>query len=127
MPRCQRLADLARAGSQSKPSLRSDAATSPCPCSPGDTRPAGGVRHRRTRPYPPRHPRTTRPDPAETEVLIQVARGLSNRGIASQLFPGEATIKTYVSNILMKLGRRDRVQAVVAAYEAGLVEPRHHG
>jgi DNA-binding NarL/FixJ family response regulator len=128
LPRCQRLADLARAGSQSKPSLRSDAATSPCPCSSGDTRPAGGVRHRRTRPYPPRHPRAL-PDrtPRETEVLIQVARGLSNRGIASQLLPGEATIKTYVSNILMKLGRRDRVQAVVAAYEAGLVEPRHHG
>ena len=77
---------------------------------------------------PPRHPRAL-PDrtPRETEVLIQVARGLSNRGIASQLFPGEATIKTYVSNILMKLGRRDRVQAVVAAYEAGLIEPRYHG
>ena len=42
-------------------------------------------------------------------------------------FLGEATIKTYVGNILMKLGRRDRVQAVVAAYEAGLVQPRHHG
>ncbi len=63
----------------------------------------------------------------ETEVLIQVARGLSNREIASQLFLGEATIKTYVGNILMKLGCRDRVQAVVAAYEAGLVQPGHHG
>jgi DNA-binding CsgD family transcriptional regulator len=62
--------------------------------------------------------------PRETEVLIQVARGLSNREIASQLFLGEATIKTYVGNILMKLGCRDRVQAVVAAYEARLVEPR---
>ena len=82
---------------------------------------AGPVRTRRGTPaLPDRTPR-------ETEVLIQVARGLPNRGIASQLFPGEATIKTYVSNILMKLGRRDRVQAVVAAYEAGLVEPRHHG
>ena len=60
--------------------------------------------------------------PRETEVLIQVARGLSNREIASQLFLGEATIKTYVGNILMKLGCRDRVQAVVAAYEAGLAE-----
>jgi DNA-binding NarL/FixJ family response regulator len=64
--------------------------------------------------------------PRETEVLIQVARGLSNREIAGQLFLGEATIKTYVGNILMKLGCRDRVQAVVAAYEAGLVQPRHH-
>ena len=61
--------------------------------------------------------------PRETEVLIQVARGLSNREIAKQLFLGEATIKTYVSNILMKLGCRDRAQAVVAAYEAGLVQP----
>jgi DNA-binding NarL/FixJ family response regulator len=64
--------------------------------------------------------------PRETEVLIQVARGLSNREIASQLFLGEATIKTYVGNILMKLSCRDRVQAVVAAYEAGLVQPRRH-
>ena len=63
----------------------------------------------------------------ETEVLIQVARGLSNREIASQLFLGEATIKTYVGNILMKLSCRNRVQAVVAAYEAGLVQPRQHG
>ena len=58
-------------------------------------------------------------------MLIQVARGLSNREIAGQLFLGEATIKTYVGNILMKLGCRDRLQAVAAAYEAGLVEPRH--
>jgi DNA-binding NarL/FixJ family response regulator len=61
----------------------------------------------------------------ETEVLMQVARGLSNREIAGQLHLGEATIKTYVGNILMKLNCRDRVQAVVAAYEAGLVEPGH--
>ena len=64
--------------------------------------------------------------PRETEVLIQVAHGLSDREIASQLFLGEATIKTYVGNILMKLDCRDRVQAVVAAYEAGLVQPRYH-
>ena len=61
--------------------------------------------------------------PRETEVLIQVARGLSNREIASQLFLGEATIKTYIGNILLKLRCRDRVQAVVYAYESGLVEP----
>jgi DNA-binding NarL/FixJ family response regulator len=73
-------------------------------------------------------PLSSLPDltPRETEVLIQVARGLSNREIAKQLFLGEATIKTYVSNILMKLRCRDRAQAVVAAYEAGLVQPGHH-
>jgi DNA-binding NarL/FixJ family response regulator len=52
-----------------------------------------------------------------------VARGLSNREIAGLHFLGEATIKTYVGSILMKLGCRDRVRAVVAAYEAGVVEP----
>ncbi len=78
---------------------------------------------------PPANAPRALPDltPREREVLIQVARGLSNREIASQLFLGEATIKTYVGNILMKLGCRDRVQAVVAAYEAGLVQPGHHG
>ena len=78
---------------------------------------------------PPANAPRALPDltPREREVLIQVARGLSNREIASQLFLGEATIKTYVGNILTKLGCRDRVQAVVAAYEAGVVEPRHHG
>jgi DNA-binding NarL/FixJ family response regulator len=77
---------------------------------------------------PAESPRPALPDltPRETEVLIQVARGLSNREIAAQLFLGEATIKTYVGNILMKLRCRDRVQAVVAAYEAGLVEPGHN-
>jgi DNA-binding NarL/FixJ family response regulator len=74
---------------------------------------------------PAESPLPSLPDltPRETEVLIQVARGLSNREIAKQLFLGEATIKTYVSSILMKLGCRDRAQAVVAAYEAGLVQP----
>jgi DNA-binding NarL/FixJ family response regulator len=76
---------------------------------------------------PPDSPRPALPDltPRETEVLIQVARGLPNREIAGRLFLGEATIKTYVGNILMKLRCRDRVQAVVAAYEAGLVKPGH--
>jgi DNA-binding NarL/FixJ family response regulator len=65
--------------------------------------------------------------PREREVLIHLARGLSNREIASGLFLGEATIKTYVGNILLKLGCRDRVQAVVAAYEAGVVQPHRRG
>ena len=77
---------------------------------------------------PAESPRPALPDltPRETQVLIQVASGLSNREIAGRLFLGEATIKTYVGNILMKLSCRDRVQAVVAAYEAGLVEPGHN-
>jgi len=61
--------------------------------------------------------------PRETEVLTHLARGQSNREIAEQLFLGEATVKTHVGSILMKLGCRDRVQAVVMAYEAGLVRP----
>jgi DNA-binding NarL/FixJ family response regulator len=61
--------------------------------------------------------------PRETEVLIHLARGESNREMAGQLFLGEATVKTHVGSILTKLGCRDRVQAVVMAYEAGLVRP----
>jgi DNA-binding NarL/FixJ family response regulator len=59
----------------------------------------------------------------EVEVLQQVARGLNNLEIAAQLYVTENTVKTHVARILMKLGVRDRVQAVVVAYESGIVRP----
>jgi DNA-binding NarL/FixJ family response regulator len=62
----------------------------------------------------------------ETEILELLATGKSNSELAAYLFVGEGTIKTHVSNVLTKLGLRDRMQAVIFAYESGLIEPGKH-
>ena len=95
----------------------------------GDALLSPAITRRLIESYTRRPPPTVHPaplaelTPRELEVLRHVARGLSNTEIASELVVGDATVKTHVAHIFSKLGLHDRAQAVVLAYESGLVQP----
>jgi DNA-binding NarL/FixJ family response regulator len=101
----------------------------------GDSLLAPSVTRRLIREFVRRPPDALRPPPPELsrltarelEVLRMMARGRSNAEIATEFFVSEATVKTHVAHLLAKLGVRDRVQAVVFAYESGLVSPGDSG
>ncbi len=78
-----------------------------------------GIRSRRPRPVPG----VTELTPREREVVRLIGTGLSNEEIAGQLYVSQSTVKTHAGRAMMKLSARDRAQLVVAAYEAGLVQP----
>ena len=86
-----------------------------------DARPTGELR---SVPMPPPE-RPSRVSQREAEVLRLIARGLSNAEIGAELFISLPTVKSHVASLLSKLGARDRVQLVVAAYETGFVLPGH--
>jgi DNA-binding NarL/FixJ family response regulator len=96
----------------------------------GDTLLAPTITRRLVEEYLRRPPPGSRTPPAlgaltdrELDVLRLVARGRSNQQIASTLFLGESTVKTHLTHLFAKLGLRDRAQAVVLAYESGLIQP----
>ena len=95
----------------------------------GDALLAPSITRRLIEQFAKRPPPSARPDALteltarELEILQLLARGLSNAEIAGELIVGEATVKTHVARVLHKLGLRDRVQAVVMAYETGFVQP----
>ncbi|MDP9134140.1 MAG: response regulator transcription factor [Actinomycetota bacterium] len=113
-----------------KDAPREDLVTGVRAAAAGDTLLAPEITRRLVEAYvrrPPPGPATPAPlaelTDREVEILRLVARGLSNAEIAASLFLSEATVKTHVSRVLAKLDLRNRVQAVVRAYECGLVQP----